>query len=71
MPTSPYLESIIGLVGAVMAECDEDWSCRHAIANMDLLEKAAAEPANGAEAAMAERLVFVAMESAGMPGKAA
>lgn len=54
-----------------MAECDEDWSCRHAIANMDLLEKAAAEPANGAEAAMAERLVFVAMESAGMPGKAA
>ena len=71
LPASPYLESIIGLVGAVMAECDEDWPCRHAIANMDLLEKAAAEPANGAEAAMAERLVFVAMESAGMLGKAA
>lgn len=67
------VESMIGLVGAVMAECDEDWSCRHAIASMDLLEKAAApEPAIGEEAAaMAERLVLVAMESAGMPGKTA
>ena len=67
------VESMIRLVGAVMAECDEDWSCRHAIASMDLLEKAAApEPAIGEEAAaMAERLVLVAMESAGMPGKTA
>ncbi len=64
---------MIRLVGATMAECDEDWSCRHAIASMDLLERAAApEPAIGEEAAaMAERLVLVAMESAGMPGKAA
>ena len=69
----PSVESMIRLVGAVMAECDEEWSCRHAIASMDLLEKAAApEPAIGEEAAaMAERLVLVAMESAGMPGKAA
>ena len=35
-------QSIIRLVGAVMAECDEDWSCRHAMASMDSLEKAAA-----------------------------
>ena len=69
----PSVESMIRLVGAVMAECDEEWSCRHAIASMDLLEKAAApEPAIGEEAAaMAERPVLVAMESAGMPGKAA
>ena len=66
------VESITRLVSAVMAECDEDWSCRHAIASMGLLEKAAAEPAIGEEAAaIAERLVLVAMESAGMPGKAA
>ena len=67
------VESMIELVGAVMAECDEDWSFRHAIASMDLLEKAAApKPAIGEEAAaMAERPVPVAMESAGMPGKAA
>lgn len=73
MQVFPSVESMIGLVGAVMAECDEDWSCRHAIASMDLLEKAAApEPAIGEEAAaMAERPVLVAMESAGMPGKAA
>lgn len=39
------------LVGAVMAEYDEDWSCRHAIASMDLPEKPAApEPAIGEEA---------------------
>lgn len=38
----PSVESMIRLVGAVMAECDEEWSCRHAIASMDLLEKAAA-----------------------------
>lgn len=40
---------------------------------MDLLEKAAAhEPAIGEEAAaMVEKLVLVAMGSAGMPGKAA
>ncbi len=40
---------------------------------MDLLEKAATpEPAIGEEAAaMAERLVLVAIESAGMPGKVA
>ena len=69
----PNVESMIELVGAVMAECDEDWSFRHAIASMDLLEKAAApKPAIGEEAAaMAERPVPVAMESAGMPGKAA
>ena len=69
----PCVGSMIGLAGAVMAECDEGWSCRHAIASMDLLEKAAApEPAIGEEAAaMAERLVLAAMESAGMPGKAA
>ena len=35
----PSVESMFRLVGAVMAECDEDWSCRHAIASMDLLEK--------------------------------
>ncbi len=69
----PSVGSMIGLVGAVTAECDEDWPCRHATASMDLLEKAVApEPAIGEEAAaMAERLVLVAMESAGMPGKAA
>ena len=69
----PSVESMIRLVGAVLAECDEDWSCRHAIASMDLLEKPAApEPAIGEEAAaMAERLVLVAMESAGIAGKAA
>ena len=38
----PSVESMIRLVGAVMAECVEDWSCRHAIASMDLVEKAAA-----------------------------
>lgn len=64
---------MIRLVGAVMAECDEDRSCHHAMASMDLLEKAAApEPAIDEEtAAIAERLMLVAMESAGMPGKAA
>lgn len=69
----PSVESMIRLVGTVMAECDEDWSGRHAIANMDLLEKPAApEPGIDREAAArAERLVLVAMESAGMAGKAA
>lgn len=73
---SPSVESMIRLVGAVMAELDEDWSCRCVIATMELLEKkrreGAAEPPIGPEeAAPAERLVIVAMESAGPPAKAA
>lgn len=69
----PSVESMIRLVGAVMAECDEDRPCRHAIASMDLLEKAAAaEPGIDREMEEgAERLILVAMESAGMAGKAA
>lgn len=47
----PSTESMTRLVGAVIAEYDEDWSCRHAIASMDLLEKPAApEPVIGEEA---------------------
>ena len=72
----PSIESMIRLVGAVMAELDEDWSCRCAIATMELLEKKEGEsadepPIGPEEAARAERLVLVAMESAGLPAKAA
>lgn len=64
----PSVESMMRLVGAVMAELDEDWSGRHAIASMDLLEKPCApERQIGPETrSRAERLVLVAMESAGM-----
>lgn len=63
----PSVESMMRLVGAVMCEQDEDWSCRRAMASMDLLEgPAEPEPAIGPEtAARAERLVTVAMESGG------
>ena len=69
----PSAESMVRLVGAVMAELDEDWSGRHAIASMDLLERGVAPepPIDADAAARAERLVLVAMESAGMAGKAA
>lgn len=67
----PSVESMIGLVGAVMAELDEDWSGRCAIASTDLLErKAASEPAVDPDtAARTERLVLVAVESASLAGR--
>ena len=69
----PSVESMIRLVGAVMAEADEDWSTRRCMATMDALEGALPpEPAIDAEAkAKAERLVLVAMEAAGVATKAA
>ena len=50
----PSVESMIRLVGAVMAELDEDWSGRCAIASMDLLEResrirAGGRPGHGGE----------------------
>ena len=73
MQVFPSVESMIRLVGAVMAELDEDWSGRCAIASMDLLErKVASEPAVDPDtAARAERLVLVAVESAGLAGRRA
>ena len=64
---------MIRLVGAVMAELDEGWLGRCAIASMDLLErKAASEPAVDPDtASRAERLVLVAVESAGLAGRRA
>ena len=64
----PSMESMIRLVGAVMAEADEDWSTRRCMATMDALEREAPpEPAIDAETRLrAERLVMVAMESAGV-----
>ena len=69
----PSAESMIRLVGAVMAEADEDWSTRRCMATMDALEAPLPpEPAIGAETRLrAERLVLVAMEAAGMGPKAA
>lgn len=69
----PSAESMIRLVGAVMAEADEDWSTRRCMATMDALETPLPpEPAIGAETRLrAERLVLVAMETAGMGPKAA
>ena len=69
----PSMESMIRLVGAVMAEADEDWSTRRCMATMDALEREAPpEPAIDAETRLrAERLVLVAMESAGVAQRAA
>ena len=69
----PSAESMIRLVGAVMAEADEDWSTRRCMATMDAPETLLPpEPAIGAETRLrAERLVLVAMEAAGMGPKAA
>ena len=69
----PSMESMIRLVGAVMAEADEDWSTRRRMATMDALEREAPpEPAIDAETRLrAERLVLVAMESAGVAQRAA
>lgn len=69
----PSTESMIRLVGAVMAEADEDWSTRRCMATMDALEREAPpEPAIDAETRLrAERLVLVAMESAGVAPRAA
>lgn len=69
----PSAESMIRLVGAVMAEADEDWSTRRCMATMDALEAPLPpEPAIGAETRLrAERLVLVAMEAAGVAPKAA
>ena len=69
----PSMESMIRLVGAVMAEADEDWSTRRCMATMDALEREAPpEPAIDAETRLrAERLVMVAMESAGVAPRAA
>lgn len=64
----PSPESMIRLVGAVMAEADEGWSTRRCMATMDALEgELPPEPAIDDEARLrAERLVLVAMETAGM-----
>lgn len=64
---------MIRLVGAVMAEADEDWSTRRCMATMEALEgRLPPEPAIGAEARLrAERLVLVAMEAAGVAPEAA
>lgn len=69
----PSVDSMIRLVGAVMAEADEDWSTRRCMATMEALEgELPPEPAIGAEARLrAERLVLVAMEAAGVTPKAA
>ena len=68
----PSAESMIRLVGAVMAEADEDWSARRCMATMDALETLMPpEPPIDAETRLrAERLVLVAMEAAGVAPKA-
>lgn len=68
----PSAESMIRLVGAVMAEADEDWSTRRCMATMDALERdLPPEPAIDAETRLrAERLVLVAMEAAGAAPRA-
>ena len=69
----PSAESMIRLVGAVMAEADEDWSTRRCVATMDALERGLPpEPAIDAETRLrAERLVLAAMETAGEAPRAA
>lgn len=64
---------MIRLVGAVMAEADEDWSTRRCTATMEALEaELPPEPAVDAETRLrAERLVLVTMEAAGVAPKAA
>ena len=69
----PSMESMIRLVGAVMAEADEDWSVRRCMATMDALEipLPPEPPIDDETRSRAERLVLVAMEAAGMGPKAA
>lgn len=66
-------ESALDLVGAVMAEADEDWSVRRCMATMDALEipLPPEPPIDDETRSRAERLVLVAMEAAGMGPKAA
>ena len=60
----PSAESMMRPVGPVMAESDEDWSGRHAIASMSLLEKLPAPETeiDAGTAALAEKSALVAME---------
>ena len=67
----PSAETMIRMVGAVMAEADEGWSTRRCMATMDALEgELPPGPGIDAETRLrVERLVLVAMEAAGMPPK--
>ena len=69
----PSMEPMIRPVGAVMAEVDEDWSVRRCMATMDALEipLPPEPPIDDETRSRAERLVLVAMETAGIGPKAA